>query len=489
MDESTYAFISYAHQDFIIADEIRRQLKDLAQRGMGGGRLTCFLDTENMEPGKKIEPIIRAALGETDWLIVVFTGDQSVYCGFEIGLYSYLSDPAKPQEERPVVCVHDVDRTKLTAVVAGYSTTQISPIAPYLPDDATASSPGVAIWWGSPIGKLLRNICQSKGLYTPLHRTDDPAQYQLDIAKAASRIANAFEIARQEDEVSETPVQASLELTVFPPFDSETKRIPENSILVGSSRAFQTLGMSPPLSLDANQAPQITWGQLRQTLARPDHANIPWVDKLETNIGRAVALKTQEPDDVTFRGGDGCIYRAILTRHKLYKNDKRRFYILLVSTFDRRFIGDRQTSLLLIALTLASRWRFTFFEKWHDTQKQFDPERSDVEFQIACKQLEYNMEWMENEGVELGLDDPAVMTDAFGAEMKARVEYFYTQFHDAKQKMKSQLPQTFEGLKPDERPKIRGAIMEFLTAIKQQNEDFLKLCVDRYAERIHAGHG
>jgi len=51
-----------------------------------------------------------------------------------------------------------------------------------------------------------------------------------------------------------------------------------------------------------------------------------------------------------------------------------------VETFDRRFIGDRQTSMLLIALTLASRWRFTFFERWHETVRQFDTSRPDREF-------------------------------------------------------------------------------------------------------------
>jgi hypothetical protein len=484
MADRTHAFISYAHQDFIIADEIRNQLINLAQRGVGGSYADCFLDTESIEPGQKYGPVIRSALDQTDWLIVVFTGDQSVYCGFEIGLYSSLSDPDKPQEEKPVVCIHDVDRTRLPAVVAGYNTTQITRVAPYLPDNAAASTPQVKLWWNSPLGKLQRQVCLSKNLYTPSHRTDDPAQYELDIATAASKIAYAFEAARQEDEESETPVQAVLELTVFPPFDGGQQRIVESSMLVGSSRAFEILGLSPPLSLDANQAPQITWGQLRQALSRPGHANIPWVDKLETNIRRAVALKTQEPDDVTFRGRDGRIYRAILTRHKLYKNGKRRFYVLLVETFDRRFVGDAQTSMLLTALTLASRWRFTFFERWHETLKQFDTERSDKDFQDACKQLEYNMEWMENEGVELGVDDPAVLIGAFGLDKRARVERFYKDFQDAKAKMKSHFPQTFEGLTPDKRAEVRQAIIDFLTAIKEQNAEFLKLCVDKYAERI-----
>ncbi len=159
--------------------------------------------------------------------------------------------------------------------------------------------------------------------------------------------------------------------------------------------------------------------------------------------------------------------------------------MLLDETFDRRFVGDQQTSMLLTALTLASRWRFTFFERWRETLRQFSDDRTDKEFQDACKQLEYNMEWMENEGVELGADDPDVLVNAFGFENKARVERFYTDFYTAKKLMKSQFPQSLDELKAEARPQVQKAIVDFLTAIKEQNAEFLKLCVDKYAERIH----
>jgi hypothetical protein len=162
-------------------------------------------------------------------------------------------------------------------------------------------------------------------------------------------------MARQDDEKEETPVQAAFEITINPPFEGERSRIPEDSVLVGTSRAFDILGVNLPLSLTGHQAPQITWGQLRKALARPERANIPWMDQLEVNVALAAARKAPEPDDITFKGRrDRHIDRAILTRHKLYMNGRRRFYVLLVETF-RRFVGDRQTSLLLIALTLASR--------------------------------------------------------------------------------------------------------------------------------------
>jgi hypothetical protein len=365
----------------------------------------------------------------------------------------------------------------------------VTQVAPYAADDPIPSGGEVNLWWQSPVGRFLRAFCSSKDLYTA-NDCANPSEYTVDIAKAAKQICHAFEVARAEDEVAETPVQAGFEITIYPSPGGTLTRIPESSPLKGSSRAFEILGLNLPFSVSADQAPQTTWGEIRQALSEPGRANIPWMDKLEINIGLAATLRTTEPDDVTFKGNrDSRIYRALLTRHKLYRNGMRRFYVLLVETFDRRFVGDRQTSLLLIALTLASRWRFTFFERWSETVKQFDASRSDRDFQVACRQLEYNMDWMEHEGVELGADDMGAMVDAFGHDNRALVESFYSDWDAAKKELDRQLPQTFEGLTPEARTQTQTAIINFLTKIKAQNADFLKLCIDKYAEKMHCNPG
>jgi hypothetical protein len=489
MDEKVNVFISYAHEDTIIANAIKDQLTLLAQCGKGASSLNCFLDSESIQPGVKYEPVIRAALEEADWLILVFTGYQSVYCGYEIGMYSILKARAvKSIEEKPVACLHDVDQKKLPAVVEGYNTTLISRIAAYLPDPPNVFTSNTELWWNSPVGRLLRAICATKDLYTPQHRENNPVQYQTDISQGASKITYSFEVARQEDELSETPLQAGLELIVLPPFEGkDDERIPPLSTVLGSSSAFDILGLKVPYSVGANEAPRITWEELRQALSTPGRTSVPWIDRLEANIRLAAALKKPQPDDVTFRGSgqDHRIYRAVLTRYKLYKNGTRRFYVLLVETFDRKFVGDPDTSLLLIALMLASRWRFTFFERWSDTLEQFGDRHSDAEFLDACKQLEYNMVWIENEAVELGTGNLDAMVHAFGDQQKARVERFYSDYGAAKDKMQSRLPETFEKLSPEKRTEVKGAIIEFLTAVRDQNAEFLELCVQTYAQKLH----
>ncbi|MDM0053512.1 toll/interleukin-1 receptor domain-containing protein [Variovorax sp. J22R115] len=479
---TTNTFISYAHEDAIIAEEIERQFKELAGKGKGRALLAAFLDTKSIPPGFKFKPIIDAALKQTDWLIAVFTDHQSVYVGYEIGIYSFENPhDGIPLDKKPVICLHDIDQNKLPGVVEGYNTTLVTPIETYDAKNPFPAGEDFQVWYESPVGIFLQTVCNSKNLYTA---NDNPAEYASDIAKAAKEICYAFTLARREEPLWEAPVQAGLEITIYPPANEEFKRIPENSVLMGSSRAFDILGLRLPLSIAGGQPPRVSWGELKEKLLRPHRANIPWMDKLEINVALAAALLSPEPDDVTLKGSDDKIYRAILTRHKLFKNGMRRFYVFLVETFDRRFVGDQQSSMLLIALTLASRWRFTFFEKWHETLMKFDPARSEKEFRDACTQLEHNMEWMEHEGVELGADNEDAMVAAFGLENKARVQRFYSDYYKVKNKLDGELPETFEDLKPEAREKIRAAIVEFLTSIKEDNAEFLKLCIEKYAEKM-----
>ena len=149
--ETTHAFISYANQDRIIAEEVERQLTELAGKGKGRPFLKCFLDTKSIPPGQRYQPIIKSALEQADWLIVIFTGHQSVYSGYEIGLYSILHSD-RPHEERPIICLHDVERSRLPAVLNRCNTTLVSQVVPNDPRDSRSirerkSISGLKVQW------------------------------------------------------------------------------------------------------------------------------------------------------------------------------------------------------------------------------------------------------------------------------------------------------------------------------------------------------
>jgi len=211
--ETTHAFISYANQDRIIAEEVERQLTELAGKGKGRPFLKCFLDTKSIPPGQRYQPIIKSALEQADWLIVIFTGHQSVYSGYEIGLYSILHSD-RPHEERPIICLHDVERSRLPAVLDGCNTTLVSQVVPNDPRDSSPSGEEVNLWFESPVGRLLRAICDSKELYTA---NDNPMQYTIDIARAAKKICSSFAPARGHSSEAhvETPPQAQPQVISF----------------------------------------------------------------------------------------------------------------------------------------------------------------------------------------------------------------------------------------------------------------------------------
>ena len=211
--ETTHAFISYANQDRIIAEEVERQLTELAGKGKGRPFLKCFLDTKSIPPGQRYQPIIKSALEQADWLIVIFTGHQSVYSGYEIGLYSILHSD-RPHEERPIICLHDVERSRLPAVLDGCNTTLVSQVVPNDPRDLSPSGEEVNLWFESPVGRLLRAICDSKELYTA---NDNPMQYTIDIARAAKKICSSFAPARGHSSEAhvETPPQAQPQVISF----------------------------------------------------------------------------------------------------------------------------------------------------------------------------------------------------------------------------------------------------------------------------------
>lgn len=81
------------------------------------------------------------------------------------------------------------------------------------------------------------------------------------------------------------------------------------------------------------------------------------------------------------QGEKGVIYRPLLTRHELYYDGSRKFYILFIESLPSKFLGKQHTSTLLAGLVLASRFRFAYFEEWDRMfTSKFGESLSDSEF-------------------------------------------------------------------------------------------------------------
>jgi len=468
----SYIFISYHHDDNPIAVIIHDELQTLASKGRGKDALCCFLDShpDSIPDGKRWEPIITENIGITDWLLALYTGNQSEYCGFELGTFSTLNKLGTPSAtpEKHLVCLYDTELTALPALFHPYKNHRV----PLTPSESTD-------WFKSPVGIFLDQFCRYRRLYTP---EDSPTTYAADIARSAARITASFADNRANDQKEETATQLGISVRIDPS-RGEIFRIPDSALVVGSTLTFNIFSLN--FSFADEKAPQTTWGTLRnKILSISGGTSVPWMDKIETDISLAVNNITLSGDDVTFLG-NGKVYRPILVRHKLYYSGKRKFYILFVETFDRRFVGRRQTSLLLTTLIMASRLRFTYFEDWEKTTtKTFGSAIPLPMFGDSIKQLRYNLEWMEHEAVDHGLNDRHALVEAFGEDLRARIERFYDDWDNSKRTLLHGLPSSNTVETEEVRTQARAVILQFLEDVRKQNAEYLEICLDRYGREM-----
>ncbi len=104
--KKVHVFISYARSDHVIAKALHDVLTDV-----NPDRVDCFLDTEKIGIGREWQPELLNALHCADWLICVYTGEQSEYCGYEIGIFSAKKKIGLDKQtttKAPLVCLHDV---------------------------------------------------------------------------------------------------------------------------------------------------------------------------------------------------------------------------------------------------------------------------------------------------------------------------------------------------------------------------------------------
>lgn len=482
-DSQSSAFISYHHNDIIIGTTLKNQLAFLASCGsQGKAAVKSFLDSKDIHIGDDWKTIITDNLCEMDWLVVIFTGEQSVYCGYEIGTFWQLR--ATQQGKRRILALHDVGIEQLPLVLRDSENAFVTNVDDVIDiERVTVSAQEVLHWYECDVGRFLVDFCKYKELYVP-GDAENPGDYTNNIALAAKRIATAFALARGTDVKSETPTQIGFELTIKGVGGGSIDKIPDDAIIIGTSLFFSLIGLSLSLSLSGNRAPSTSWGELKRLLDITSGRNVPWVHKVEADVVRAIDSRNVSGADVTLRGENGKVYRPILERHQLFVNGDRRFYLLFVETLDRRFIGSERSSLLLTSLILASRWHFSYFEKWADTQRNFGEQIPLQNLADGCKQLLYNMEWIQLEAAQLGADDPRRMIEAFGLGCRARVERFFEDWEEAKKGLFTVLPGPYAEITEANRKEVGAAVLTFLESNKSRNQEFLKLAIQAYSDEV-----
>jgi hypothetical protein len=210
-------FISYARTDSLIASALREEMVDINRE-----RVNCFLDTHTIESGEGWERKLEDGLKAADWLVCIYTGEQSEFCGYEIGVFTGGRALRKGDGNSRLVCLHDV--TNYPTVFRLHQNRFID-FPERHSSDPTFDENG--FYEHSEVAKFFFDFCN----YADLYVTRDQEAHKRKtgaIIHKAKRIIDAFRAARADDVLADTPHSWALKC-----------RFPIISVSV--SRAFRSM--------------------------------------------------------------------------------------------------------------------------------------------------------------------------------------------------------------------------------------------------------
>jgi TIR domain-containing protein len=463
-------FLSYASDDYPIAVTLSKELVDINR-----GRITVFLDMQSIEPGKDWREAIDQALDNADWLVCIYTGQQSEFCGYEIGVFTKGRHLSKEPSDSRFVCLHD--RPDIPAVFG----TKQNKLVIFPSDRALAADPidEVAFYKQSPLFTFFAALCAYKNLYLP----DAQGEQTETLVRKTKVLTEAFKAARGFAVRVDTPTQLGIEVMVSSSKDAAAlDRIPNESIITGTFGSFRLFGLMP--HMENRQLPATTWARLRAACESPLRMSVMWMERLEKDMISAANGIALGASDASFAGEDDKIYRAVLVRHLVHWNGSQTFGIVFVETLPRQFIGKRKTSLVLAALVLSSRFRFSYLEEPETITGRFGELVPLREFETNCQQLRYDIERMEQEAVEFSILDSREYSAAFGEERRAEIETILTHWNAESQKLMRTLPTYGKGLTEQDRPAVQKAIFEFFNYVEPENTRFITMAAQVYLDEV-----
>jgi len=478
-----HVFISYSHEDFGIAQCLQDELI-----AVNPDRVRCFLDAYSIRSGEEWHSKIIANLKAADWLVFLYTGRERRpydFCGFEIGIFTSvhsLDTSRKITEAARLLCIHDTG-----GLPALLSMVQNRRIRPYQSDGSIETTKEFDFYVDSPLAQFFEDFYQYPA-NTPLRRMlkripgggsqlREMPNIAAEIADRVKRLTIKFQEARKNDPISEKFYQVRVEIDIRDPLPKNKNDIPGRSTVTAMQEAFNLLGLSPDPDEDGQL--KTTWEQMKTSL-ETNNETFAWMDKVEDDIIDAAQQRNLRSPEITFRAHDGQFYRPLLARQTIYGSGARKFSVIFVRTLPRQFVGDESTSALLIGLILASRFRFTFIEAAQELMEKLGDDVTDAEFQLACRQIIYDIERMEHESSEFGMNSPDLFQQAFGPENHEIVNAFYEIWFPVRKDLFALIERRLEDPSGVSRENVREEIKKFTNTVSPYNRRFLEMCLQRY---------
>jgi hypothetical protein len=389
-------FISYASEDYPIADAIRKRL-NLAL----GDVSEINIDKRFLQPGIPFKQQIQSKLKITDVFMIVFTGDVEKeshgYTGWEVGYFDHIRE-GSPDKMKVALYVHQPPA--LTAedqgIGMGISRDKLLLSEKQFERDLTVTADDPVCQLLVKWQKSIDQITQASGLGILSRRPEqDP------VACVRGMKTDIFAYLKTTIEDTQKPQKQITIRATGAALANTDGNLPGDALItpVGAGGSLAIFGLS--------DTEPITWERFLQKISENNYRD-SWREAITS------VIMSSYPDHINVDNSQIIVssdltkaYRVILTTVVKYYNDIYDFNVYFVDALQRSDYGDSSTTLLLKGLELVCRFRFMFLE---DTSlfsggviMLTPPERIP---DLASKLLK-ELNLLRKDSRDAGLDDPA----------------------------------------------------------------------------------
>lgn len=469
-NQSPTIFISYPHEDYVIASKIEAAIKKLE-----GNRFDVFLDQSFILGGKEITSTIEESLDRTLYFVGVGTPafrSNFAWCGQELGYFRAVRRRASPKPVEDITCLFHEDVPELFRQYKCFKIVALE-------DEQRSELGDKSSVVDAPVYEFLTDIANR-------HNKLFPAQNAADFFAAASawatewskEITNAYFAALQGRVKEKWYPQARLELEIEDGnfWDASQPEIPASATVKVEAMTYSILGLGVPSGL-----PRVikSWSEFVEIILLQTGSDT-LTKMIRDLILSVLPSKADAHNDFVYQAPNGRYYRIILVMHQVYGNRKREFVINLIETLDPNYGGDERTTILIGGIVLATQYRSIFLEK--DARYAADALRRlrGDQLVLAVRRLLRDNQKISAEASRKGLSDRTALIKLLGDTEE--VGDLFQRWRRPFERMEQEARRFVDKPEAATREAFLTALDAFLANASEINERFISLCLRSYQD-------
>lgn len=320
-------------------------------------------------PGRKFDDEIRQKLQEADYLLVFFTGalkPSHSYTGFEIGYFrARIDDQQASDSDKQIVSFFLKQPPDPTSEIQGIDISISAEDLSLSRDDYVRSVAAVAAAPHAKPDALTQFFTQVLAIAEkrkPFPRNEDTAAKVARYRAVQEKIVPSLR-GDLYDCISSRVARSSVEQR-FIRFElpkpatahASLATIPDDARLTEEGDAFQLFGIKA-----GDEG--ILWQEFRQQLDLRGTSISPVLYAIERALVSVVSPDATDSDQIIKAPHDNNLYRIIVTEQMEYFDGRLVVHMWFIRFLNRDQFGNKDTSVLLSFILVASKYRFLFLEK------------------------------------------------------------------------------------------------------------------------------